>query len=145
MSAAISARNKDARDPIADYVSLFSELYEVSDYVTINISSPNTPGLRALQGKEMLTQLLQEIKRLRVSLSQLYHKNTPVLIKIAPDMIDREMEDVAEVALAYQIDGLIVSNTTIGEREKLGSQFKHEMGGLSGWPLGNLRRVCSNI
>ena len=129
-------KNKDSTDPIADYITLLQALYPLSDYITINISSPNTPGLRALQGRQVLGELLAAIRTTRSSLAATHSK--PILIKIAPDLCEREMEDIVEVALDHQMDGLIVSNTTIQLREKLRSSKRLEAGGLSGKPLKSL-------
>jgi len=139
-------RNKEAADPVEDYLTLFKELYNISDYLVINISSPNTPGLRAMQGKDALSSLLIELNKARQELHAGSHKHTPVVIKIAPDMADREMEDIAEAILTYHMDGLIISNTTTGERDKLISTFKHENGGLSGKPLAQIStRVLRHV
>jgi dihydroorotate dehydrogenase len=130
-------KNKETADPVADYITLLNQLYAVSDYITINISSPNTPGLRALQHKEALGDLLSALHSERASLRAQHQKNTPLLLKIAPDITDREMEDIVDSALIYHIDGLIISNTTL-QRGNLASSLKHETGGLSGQPLADL-------
>ncbi len=127
-------KNKDTVNAVDDYVSLLEKVYGLSDYITINISSPNTPGLRAMQRREELGGLLHELVNARSRLiAQWGH--IPLLVKIAPDTTPEEREDIAEVVLKHQIDGLIVSNTTIGERENLRSKHKNETGGLSGAPL----------
>lgn len=127
-------KNKDTINAADDYVSLLEKVYGLSDYITINISSPNTPGLRAMQRREELGALLGELVAVRSRLvAQWGH--IPLLVKVAPDLTPEEREDIAEVALKHQIDGLIISNTTIGEREHLLSKHKNETGGLSGAPL----------
>src|SRR6185312_1812756 len=98
------------------------------DYVTINISSPNTPGLRGLQNKEELARLLDAVLAARGGMKK------PVLVKIAPDLDEIAMDDIAAAALMRGVDGLIVSNTTIA-RPALQSRHFKEVGGLSGAPL----------
>lgn len=122
--------NKDASDRIADYVRGFSELAPFASYVTVNISSPNTPGLRGLQNRSELEQLLDKLTTARTKLA----KSIPLVVKIAPDLDDAAIGDIVDIALAAKIDGLIVSNTTIS-RPTLASPNANETGGLSGAPL----------
>ncbi len=128
-------KNKQAEDTIRDYVSGFESVYPHADYVTINISSPNTQGLRTMQKREQLTQLLATLMAAKATLVETHRKVVPVLLKIAPDLDDADLQDVAEVALAQKIDGLIVSNTTIKRPRTLTSGWHGEQGGLSGAPL----------
>ena len=100
---------KDAVDPAADYVAGISSLNDVADYLTVNISSPNTPGLRSLQARPRLEALLGRLSETRAKLA----RAKPLLIKIAPDLDDGELEDISVVALRGGIDGIIVSNTTV--------------------------------
>ncbi|MCF8474398.1 MAG: quinone-dependent dihydroorotate dehydrogenase [Emcibacter sp.] len=129
--------NKTSDDPIEDYVICLKKLLGLAHYFTLNISSPNTPGLRALQGKEALDNLLGRLMSVRDTA-----ENTPVrpplLVKIAPDLDLGEQKNIAEMALKHGIDGLIISNTTIGLRDQLKSEFSGESGGLSGVPLFDL-------
>ena len=120
--------NKDSADRIADYRTAFAELAALADYVTVNISSPNTPGLRGLQNKEELTRLISTVLEARGGARK------PVLVKIAPDLDETALDEIAAVALMSGIDGLIVSNTTIA-RPPLKSAHAGETGGLSGAPL----------
>lgn len=120
--------NKDAVDRVADYRSAFRAVASLADYVTINISSPNTPGLRALQDKGALEALLDAVLSERASLP------VPVFLKVAPDLEPADIDDIAEVALDRRLDALIVSNTTIA-RPALRSRHAGETGGLSGSPL----------
>ena len=120
--------NKDSADRIADYRTAFTRLAPLADYVTINISSPNTPGLRGLQNKEELNRLVGTVLEARGSAKK------PVLVKIAPDLDETALDEIAAVALLQGIDGLIVSNTTIA-RPPLRSRHYRETGGLSGAPL----------
>lgn len=127
--------NKDSTDRIADYVTGLKRLAPLSDYVTVNISSPNTPGLRALQGKGELEDLLGRLMGTRDELVASGSGPVPLLLKIAPDLTDEDKEDIAVVAKTSGLDGLIISNTTITRPEHLKNSYKSEMGGLSGAPL----------
>ena len=119
--------NKDSDDRIGDYVEGIEVFEDVASYITINISSPNTPGLRNLQGKNDLQRLLDRLDVVRKA-------ETPMLLKIAPDLGDADLKDVAEVCGAGGVDGVIISNTTLA-RDGLSSAFAKETGGLSGKPL----------
>jgi len=126
--------NKDSEDPISDYVTCLTRLLGLAHYFTINISSPNTPGLRALQGKAALDDLLSRLVAVRKDAKAL-DVTPPLFVKIAPDLEAAEREDIAEVVLKHGIDGLIISNTTTGLRASLTSEHGGESGGLSGAPL----------
>ena len=120
--------NKDAADRIADYANGVRVMAPIAHYLTVNISSPNTPGLRALQDKGALDELLAAVAEARgVS-------GPPVFLKVAPDLEPADIDDIAAVAIARGMDGLIVSNTTIA-RPPLRSPLAAEAGGLSGAPL----------
>lgn len=121
--------NKDSADRIADYALCFAELAPLADYVTVNVSSPNTPGLRGLQGKDELTRLLGTLIEARSR-----HGTKPLLLKIAPDLDVHALDEIAQVVRESGIEGLIVSNTTIA-RPALLSPHAGETGGLSGKPL----------
>ncbi|TWJ04651.1 dihydroorotate oxidase A [Mucilaginibacter frigoritolerans] len=119
-------------DAVSDYIKCFDRLFDVVDYFVVNVSSPNTPGLRALQEKEPLMALLN-------TLQQRNSKNgisRPILLKIAPDLTNEQLDDIVEIVQGTGIAGIIATNTTIS-RENLASQdsLKNEMGGLSGKPL----------
>ena len=120
--------NKDTEDRAADYVAGLQRLAGLSDYFTVNISSPNTPGLRALQGREALDDLLGRVAEARTT-------PAPVFLKIAPDLTPDEIAMITEAALAHRIDALIVSNTTLDRPSSLRSRDRGEAGGLSGAPL----------
>jgi dihydroorotate dehydrogenase len=120
--------NKDSADRIADYVAGVRAMEACTSYLTINISSPNTPGLRALQDKGALADLLDGVASARSA------NGPPVFLKVAPDLEPQDVEDIATLAIAKKIDALIVSNTTIS-RPALQSRHAHEAGGLSGAPL----------
>lgn len=128
-------KNRDTVDPQADYLALLERVYTHADYITINISSPNTQGLRDLQRREALSALLEASLEKCAALAAREGARRPLLVKIAPDLSEAEMADVAEVALARGIDGLIVGNTTLSRPASLRSAAKSEQGGLSGRPL----------
>ena len=114
----------------SDYEICFDALYDYVDYFVVNVSSPNTPNLRALQDKEPLTQLLQTLQNKNMAKP----KQKPVLLKIAPDLTDEQLLDIIDIVNETKIAGVIATNTTIS-REGLKSDAKNEMGGLSGKPL----------
>ena len=128
-------KNKNATDAVADYVTGLQAVYPHADYVTINISSPNTQGLRALQQREALSELLSALDKARGECLARSGKSIPMLLKVAPDLTAAEREDVADMVLAHGIDGIVVSNTTIARPASLRSRHAHEAGGLSGRPL----------
>jgi dihydroorotate dehydrogenase len=127
-------KNKDSVDAAADYVAGVTAFADLADYLVVNISSPNTPGLRDLQGREALARLLEAVMNARAKSSH----QPPMLVKVAPDLTDADCEDITAVTLAAKVDGLIVSNTTISRPETLQSAHKGEIGGLSGAPLTDL-------
>ena len=125
--------NKTSDDPQSDYEAGLRRLSRYADYVVINVSSPNTPGLRALQGKDTLARLLAHLQAVRKEVI----KDAPpaLLLKIAPDLSDQDRADIAEVALERKLDGLIVANTTVDRPDGLTSRARTQTGGLSGRPL----------
>ena len=132
-------KNKDSQDNIADYIFLLEKFFNYCNYLTVNISSPNTVNLRSLQKKEELQKLIDALIEKRETLSTKYQKKLPILFKIAPDLTLEEQEDIAKIALENNLDGLIISNTTtsrlnITKPHKLNIQ-DFENGGLSGAPL----------
>ncbi|MBC7667647.1 MAG: quinone-dependent dihydroorotate dehydrogenase, partial [Gemmatimonadaceae bacterium] len=127
--------NKDATDRIADYVTGLTRLWGLSDYFTVNISSPNTPGLRALQTKAALQDLLGKLAEARGLLKAAGTVDYPIFLKVAPDLEDGEVEAIVETVKANGLNGIIVSNTTIARPGGLRSPHATESGGLSGQPL----------
>jgi len=117
-----------------DYIELMRRFIFYADYLTINISSPNTVGLRRLQGREMLEMLLDAIKKERESIVLGRGGNSPILVKLSPDLTYDELEDAVGIILDKGMDGIIATNTTIA-RERLRSSQRDESGGLSGSPL----------
>lgn len=128
-------KNKDSLDALYDYTACLEAVYALAGYITVNISSPNTVGLRDLQQKNALSELMQAVSRKRDELATKTGERKPILYKIAPDLSEQDKEDIVEVALAHQVDGLIVTNTTITRPDTLRSASAHEKGGLSGKPL----------
>ena len=126
--------NKDSADRIGDYVLGLTRLWGLADYFTVNISSPNTPGLRALQTRQALEDLLGRLGEARAAL-RADGPDAPVFLKIAPDLADDEIEAIVETAVAHGLDGLVVGNTTLSRPDSLKSAHKAETGGLSGAPL----------
>ena len=118
-----------------DYIVCLDAIYAHADYITINISSPNTPGLRNLQFGETLKSLLEGIKKRQLLLHDARGKYVPIAVKIAPDMTDEELTSTAETLYGQGIDGVIATNTTIGREGVENSLFAHEAGGLSGLPM----------
>jgi dihydroorotate dehydrogenase len=126
-------KNKDSTDAAADYAAGTRRLVAFADYLVLNISSPNTPGLRALQDKADLVHLLTTV---RAALAEAdMGRGVPLLVKIAPDLTEADLADIAETSLAGLADGLIIGNTTITRPADLKSAERDEAGGLSGKPL----------
>jgi dihydroorotate dehydrogenase len=127
--------NKDSPDRVADYVKLIETFAPVASYFTVNVSSPNTPGLRNLQQAAALDDLLAKVIDARERVQQ-NAGDSPVLLKIAPDLTLNELDDVVHIARSRRVDGMIVSNTTIARSSTLREQNRaKEQGGLSGRPL----------
>ncbi|MGV4793224.1 quinone-dependent dihydroorotate dehydrogenase [Rhizobium sp. F40D2] len=127
--------NKDSEDRIADYVAGIRRFHSVARYFTANISSPNTPGLRDLQARESLAALLSSVLAARDEVAAASGRKVPVFLKIAPDLTEEGMDDIAAEALSHALDGLIVSNTTLSRDGLKDQRQAKETGGLSGVPL----------
>ncbi|MEM7651496.1 MAG: quinone-dependent dihydroorotate dehydrogenase, partial [Pseudomonadota bacterium] len=125
--------NKTQKTPAKDYAVLIKMLGPMADYLAVNISSPNTPGLRDLQKREPLLELLSVIKEERRKACG--DHPPPLLVKFAPDLDEAQQEELAQAALEAEIDGLILSNTTLARPDALPANFAAEKGGLSGQPL----------
>lgn len=128
-------KNKETVDAASDYVAAMRALYPYVDYITANISSPNTPGLRALQAGDELRGLIEALRNVRAELVSAGAPRRPIFVKIAPDCDDAMLAAIAEVARVTALDGLIVSNTTLARDAVAGSPHAQEAGGLSGKPL----------
>src|SRR5690606_1926548 len=126
--------NKDSADRIGDYVSGLKAFHSLASYFTVNISSPNTPGLRQLQEGDELEELLRRIEDQRRQIETVARRRKPVLLKISPDLDDDQLDHVARTCLRSRIDGVIVANTTLDRSQVMGLHAK-EHGGVSGRPL----------
>ncbi len=131
-------KNKDSEDAAADYAAGARHLGSLADYLVINVSSPNTPGLRALQGAAELRQIVAAVHAVLKDLPS----RPPLLLKIAPDLDPQALAEVVDAALALPVAGLIVSNTTISRPANLRGAARNEVGGLSGRPLFTLATEC---
>jgi dihydroorotate dehydrogenase len=120
---------------VDDYLICLNKVYDHADYITVNISSPNTPGLRSLQFGDSLSQLLAPIKAAQKERHTASGRYVPIAVKIAPDMTDEETHQVAEILLNEGLDGVIATNTTIGREGVERLPFAEEAGGLSGAPV----------
>ncbi len=129
-------KNKNSKDFIEDYKEGVRCFGKLADYITINISSPNTPGLRDLQARENLDVLLKEICETMSDLCA--DQVPPLLVKVSPDLDSQEKADIAELVVKYKVDGLIATNTTISRQGYLNIKNGMETGGLSGQPLFNI-------
>lgn len=130
-------KNKTSEDAVTDYVRGIERFAGIADYLVVNVSSPNTPGLRALQGRRELTELLLAVLGARNARPGA-EARPPVLLKVAPDLTDEDKTDIAAVAAETGVDGLICTNTTISRPQGLQSPSRSETGGLSGRPLAEL-------
>jgi dihydroorotate dehydrogenase len=128
-------KNKDTEDPIADYVAGARTFAALADYLVVNVSSPNTPGLRDLQGADTLRALLSAVGDAIAEAAPAGRAPPPLLVKVAPDLTDADVADVAAVCLEVGVDGLIATNTTVARPDTLTGPAKAETGGLSGAPL----------
>lgn len=130
-------KNKDTPNEqgVDDYVHCMRKVFTHASYITVNISSPNTPGLRDLQYGEALDSLLANLKNEQLTLSAKHHKNVPMLVKVAPDLDDVQVEQVTQSLMKNQIDGVIATNTTLDRTLVAGQPHADEAGGLSGRPV----------
>ena len=133
--------NKDTKDEINDYLVCLRTFHDIADYITINISSPNTEHLRdfhnQIKFEKLITSIKQEMKELK--------SDTPIVVKISPDILDDEVSKISEILLNHKIQAIIISNTTDRNREELHSFQKHQKGGLSGKPLESRSNQLINI
>jgi dihydroorotate dehydrogenase len=127
--------NKDSEDRTADYVAGLTRLWPLADYFTANISSPNTPGLRDLQERAALDELLGRLRDARAALAAAGQADKPLFLKVAPDLDEAQIDDICASALAHGLDAIIVGNTTLSRPQGLRSAHRGEAGGLSGAPL----------
>ena len=126
--------NTEIKDAFRDYEYCLRKAYSVADYITLNISSPNTKNLRDLQSGTKINEFLYSIKHLHDNLKKVYKKHTPIVIKIAPDINNEIIDELINLINNYDIDGVICTNTTI-DKSSLSQKYKNIQGGLSGKPL----------
>ena len=123
--------NKDSNDRLNDYLIGLRTFHDIADYITINISSPNTENLRSFHDEEKFDELMNSIQEEKVKLKS----KIPIVVKISPDISEEQIELVSKILLDHKVSAVILSNTTSGNREKLNDILKHQKGGLSGKPL----------
>ncbi len=123
--------NKDTKDRLSDYLIGFRTFHDIADYITVNISSPNTENLRNFHDEIKFDELMNSIEEEKIKLKS----KTPIVVKISPDILDSQINTISEILLKYKVSAIIVSNTTKGKRENLQNILKHQKGGLSGKPL----------
>jgi len=123
--------NKGTKDKLNDYLICLKTFHDIADYITINISSPNTENLRDFHDQNKFEKLISSIEQEMRKLKS----NTPIVVKISPDILDEQATQISKILLNYKVKAIIVSNTTEGNREKLLNLSKHQKGGLSGKPL----------
>ena len=141
-------KNKDTPNEQAnnDYLYCLRKVYSRASYISINISSPNTPGLRTLQFGESLNSLLEVLKNEQAKQAILHDKYVPIALKIAPDLTEEEVAMVADSLKTYEMDAVIATNTTLSRQGIEGAKFEHEVGGLSGAPMRNQSiRIIRNL
>jgi len=122
---------------VDDYLICMQKVYAHASYITVNISSPNTKNLRALQEKDALSALLASLKHEQTILAQKHGKYVPITLKIAPDLTAEQVQEIASLLMQHQIDGVIATNTTLSREAVKGMQHAEETGGLSGAPVRN--------
>ncbi len=135
-------KNRDATDAAEDYVTGIEAVCGLADYLVCNLSSPNTPGLRGLQERSQIEALISRVQDARRRAAPDSTRRPPLLAKVGPDLDQQQLRDIAEVALASGIDGLIVGNTTVDRPASLRSAYRNEAGGLSGRPLMEKATAC---
>lgn len=124
-------KNMDSKEPIDDYVNLFKIFHEKANYITLNVSSPNTPDLRELEKRDNLDKLIKKVSTHKRKNSI----DTPVFLKIDPDLSKEELGDIADIVLSSSINGVIISNTSVHRSSKLINKKAYEKGGISGFPI----------
>lgn len=130
--------NRDSLDKVHDYLEGIEKFAHMADYITVNVSSPNTPGLRDLQNNSALDNLIKSI--------QVRSNNARIFIKIAPDLTEEQLQDIVNIAIKYELQGLVISNTTVDRNLNLTDSLSTEKGGLSGLPLRDKSaRIISDI
>lgn len=135
-------KNREVTDAAADYATCIEAVCQYADYLVCNLSSPNTPGLRNLQARAQMQEIIERVLAAREKAGRGLERLPPLLVKVGPDIDEAQVLDIAEVALATKLDGLIVGNTTVDRPATLRSAHRNEGGGLSGLPLLEKSGVC---
>ena len=137
---------KNADTPVEnavdDYLICLEKVYNYASYITVNISSPNTKNLRSLQSGDALTELLQTLKKRQLELAEEYQHYVPLVLKVAPDLTDEDIQFIAKQLIQFKIDGLIVTNTTLSREGVENLKYGNEAGGLSGAPVFEKSTAC---
>ena len=129
-------------DAVSDYLICLEKVYNYASYITVNISSPNTKNLRSLQSGHALTELLETLKKRQLELAEEQQHYVPLVLKVAPDLEQTDIEFIASQLLQFKLDGLIVTNTTLSREGVEGLPFADEAGGLSGAPVFEKSTAC---
>lgn len=140
-------KNKDTslNDAAEDYRLCLQKVYDCASYITINISSPNTPDLRQLQQEDYLSHLLLQLHEEQIKLSDRYQRHVPLVVKVSPDEHDETLKKMTEVILAHGIEGIIATNTTCSRETVVNLPHAEEQGGLSGQPIVELSTHCLSL
>lgn len=137
---------KNADTPVEnavdDYLICLEKVYNYASYITVNISSPNTKNLRSLQSGDALTELLQTLRKRQLELAEEYQHYVPLVLKVAPDLTDEDIQFIAKQLIQFKIDGLIVTNTTLSREGVENLKYGNEAGGLSGAPVFEKSTAC---
>ena len=123
--------NKNTKNRLSDYLIGLRAFHNIADYITVNISSPNTENLRNFHDELKLDKLMSSIEKEKIKLKS----KTPIVVKVSPDILDNQIDSISKILLRYKVSAVIVSNTTEGNRENLKNILKHQKGGLSGKPV----------
>ena len=123
--------NKDTKDRLHDYILGLRTFYDIADYITVNISSPNTENLRNFHDKIKFDELMDSLEKEKIKLKS----KVPIVVKISPDILDNQVSVISEILLRYKVNAIIISNTTEERNNNLYSDLKHQKGGLSGKPI----------
>ena len=129
-------------DAVSDYLICLEKVYNYASYITVNISSPNTKNLRSLQSGHALTELLETLKKRQLELAEEHQHYVPLVLKVAPDLEQSDIQFIASQLIQFKIDGLIVTNTTLSREGVEGLAFGDEAGGLSGAPVFEKSTAC---
>lgn len=146
LGVSIGPNKTTATDKVwQDYTYCMDRVYPLADYIAVNISSPNTPGLRTLQKLDYFAKLTKFLHAKQKELSDVYQKHVPMVIKISPDESDEGLKEMAGQAVKAGLDGMIITNTTVARKSLRNTRFERELGGLSGKPLASRAGACLEL